>query len=90
MTNRINWNPDWRDPENMHANLLTTFGLRAGYMAAEGRIYIPGNLAGEDALAAVAIHAVEEWESRKSEAFSFDEHIEDTLLAHFPLPGKED
>ena len=58
----VNWNPDWRRPENMRANLPVTFGCRAGQMAAHGRISIPYGTGGEDLLAALGRAVVNEWE----------------------------
>lgn len=84
----VNWNPDWRLPENMRANLLVTFGCRAGQMAAHGRISIPYGTGGEDLLAALGRAVVNEWESRDDWDISFDEFIETALFKHFPL-GKE-
>jgi hypothetical protein len=81
----VNYNPDWRNPENMRANLLVTFGCMAGTMQAHGRIRIPGGIEGEDLLAAVGIAIVDEWESRDDWDISFDEFIWDALLEHFNL-----
>lgn len=79
----INWNPDWRRPENMRTNLLVTFGCRAGQMAALGDITLPSGAKGEDLLAALGRTVVNEWESRDDWDTSFDEFIETALLAHF-------
>lgn len=83
----VNWNPDWHKAENMCANLLVTFGCRAGEMNAGGHISLPGDEQGEDKLAALGIAVSHEWMSGGAEEFSFDEFIEEVLLKHFP---KED